>query len=371
MYGRETSVSKLLLTGLSGVAALYGTGVRFRKIAYRKGWLHMEKLPCYVISIGNITLGGTGKTPMAIYLAELIHSSGYRVAIVSRGYGGSAESEGGVVSDGKHVFMPASACGDEPLMMARTLKNIPVLVGRNRYRTGREALKRFSPDVILLDDAFQHIQLERDLDLVLLDAEKPIGNGRMFPRGVLREKKEGLQRSSAVVLTRAGERSGPAMKTISSYLQTKPIFRCDHQAYIAAVISEKAKTGATRALTEGKPGMDVLKECRGDVFSAIADNQRFRRTMEQTGCWICGSAFFQDHHRYSRTDLETIMDAARNSNAELMVTTEKDYARISDAVTWPMDLVVVGVKIHFADNSFDRYIGQNLAQADIDPSIPG
>jgi len=217
-----------------------------------------------------------------------------------------------------------------------------------------------------MDDAFQHIRLERDVDLVLLDAEKPFGNGRLLPRGVLREEKQSLERCSAVVLTRAGEHAGPAMKAIACYTKGKPVFRCDHRPYIAAVVSGEKRNGAGRTVRANRSVLDAIKGCRGYLFSAIADNRRFRRTMEQAGCRICGSAFFPDHHRYSNTDFEAIMGAARSSNAELVLTTEKDYARFSAAATWPVDLVVVGVKIQFPDDSFDRYIKRMMENISAD-----
>jgi tetraacyldisaccharide 4'-kinase len=183
MQGGTTADAGWLGGGLSVVAELYGAGVCLRKTAYAKGWLKTRRLDCLVVSVGNLTLGGTGKTPATIYLARRIQSYGYRVVVISRGYRGSAERKGGVASNGKDILMQASACGDEAYMMARALGDIPVMVGRDRYAIGRVALQKFSPQVILLDDAFQHIRLWRDLDLVLLDAGKPFGNEKLFPSG--------------------------------------------------------------------------------------------------------------------------------------------------------------------------------------------
>ncbi len=349
-----------LRAGLSAAAGLYRAGIRLRKTAYANGWIKTARLDCRVVSVGNLTLGGTGKTPMTIYLARLIQSYGYRVAVISRGYKGSAEAQGGVVSDGTGLLMPASACGDEAYMMARALADIPVLVGRDRYTIGRTAIAKFDPEVLLLDDAFQHIRLVRDIDLVLLDAEKPFGNGKLFPRGVLREEKTALQRSSAVVLTRADQTGTAAAVKIERALEGKPLFQCVHQPYIADVISGKKRHASQIRKTTDHPGLKGLKGRRGYVFSGIADNTRFHRTIEQSGVHICGTSQFGDHHTYSEAELKHIVKSAEESGAELIMTTEKDYSRIPLDVKWPSDLVVVGVKIQFWDGAFDRFILEQL-----------
>ena len=171
---------------LWAISLIYGWVVLIRSAAYDKGILKAKQLPCVVISIGNLTLGGSGKTPLTIYIAKTLGHLGYRVAVLSRGYGGQAEKQGVIVSDGSQVFVSADVSGDEPYMMAQKLDGTPILVGADRYRSGKIAVRSFKPDVILLDDGFQHRNLARDLDLVVMDANKPGGNGHMFPRGVLR-----------------------------------------------------------------------------------------------------------------------------------------------------------------------------------------
>ena len=362
IHGRVPAASKWLLAGLSGAASLYGILTRLRKTAYKNQVFPTMQLPCYVISVGNITLGGTGKTPMTIYLARLMRSLGYRVAILSRGYGGSAMARGGVVSDGHHILMDVPACGDEPFMMATALKTIPVLVGRDRYKSGMEAVRRFRPDAILLDDAFQHLRLARDLDLVLLDAEKPFGNERLFPRGVLREDKEGLNRGDAIVMTRVGVDFNGSMAAVKRHARGKPLFYCSHEPYIDTVVPGKARNVAGGQRPGNDSGMSILKARRGYVFSGIADNGRFQRAVEKAGNHIQGTAFFEDHHRYLRAELETIMQSAKQSDAEMIITTQKDFSRIPHGVDWPVDLVVAGVKIGFPDDAFDQYIGHKMHQ---------
>ena len=200
--GRE--IGSLFLTlFLFAISVGYGGIVRLRETLYKKGLLQSKRLPCPVISIGNITVGGSGKTPMTIYVAELIKHLGYGVAIISRGYKGQAEKIGGVVCDGRRICMGPDTAGDEPFMVAQRLKTVPVIVGQNRFKAGRLAIREFKPDVLLLDDAFQHLKLHRDLDIVLLDSKAPLGNTYLFPRGTLRESASALSRGDAVVLTRS------------------------------------------------------------------------------------------------------------------------------------------------------------------------
>jgi tetraacyldisaccharide 4'-kinase len=360
MQGGTTADAGWLGGGLSVVAELYGAGVCLRKTAYAKGWLKTRRLDCLVVSVGNLTLGGTGKTPATIYLARRIQSYGYRVVVISRGYRGSAERKGGVASNGKDILMQASACGDEAYMMARALGDIPVMVGRDRYAIGRVALQKFSPQVILLDDAFQHIRLWRDLDLVLLDAGKPFGNEKLFPRGVLREEKGALHRTSAVVLTRAGSDAVAASEDVGRYAPGKPIFQCEHRPYIASTMPGNAGSSTDSPKAGEHSGLDSLWGRRGYVFSGIARNERFQRTIEQAGGQVCGTSFFDDHHWYTGEELAEIMRSAADKGAELIITTEKDFARIPHAVSWPLDLIVVGVEISFPDDAFDQYIRKEL-----------
>ncbi len=183
----------------------YGAGVLLRRDGYASGFLKAKKLPCTVISIGNLTTGGTGKTPMTIYVAERVRRLGYRVAVISRGYKGTAEKSGGIVSDGSAIRMDPVTAGDEPFLLAASLKDIPVLVGHDRYQSGMHAINRFQTEVVILDDAFQHLALFRDLNLLLLDSSLPFGNGHLLPRGTLREPTSALRFSDALVMTRSAQ----------------------------------------------------------------------------------------------------------------------------------------------------------------------
>ncbi|MFP4347000.1 MAG: tetraacyldisaccharide 4'-kinase, partial [Desulfococcaceae bacterium] len=235
--GRDSDPLLSRLLGFFSV--LYGGILELRARGYRRGILKSRRLSCRVISVGNITAGGAGKTPMTIYLSRALQRSGYRVAVVSRGYGGRAQKTGGIVSEPGRIRMGPETAGDEPFMMAQTLGKTPVLVGGDRYRSGITALKRFQPEIILLDDGFQHLKLKRDLDLVLLDCRRPVGNGRVLPRGPLREPLTALKRADAFVLTRCAG-TAPDREDVPPFLPLgKPIFRSVHRPYVHGVF----KTG--------------------------------------------------------------------------------------------------------------------------------
>lgn len=340
---------------LQGIARVYDAGMRLRTTLYARGILRVRRVPCPVISVGNLTLGGTGKTPMTVYLARLMLRSGIRPAIVSRGYRGRAEKRGGIVSDGRRLCMTADTAGDEPFLMAAQLKKVPVVVGADRYRAAASALARFQPDVIILDDAFQRLGFYRDLNLVLLDAARPFGNGRLFPRGILREAPAALKRASALILTRAvpdltrSPRSAGLPNAI-------PLFRSIHAPHVVGIRRSAGRTADPAAT----PVRMQLAQRRVFAFSGLARNDDFRTALAGIGCRPAGRMTFPDHHRYRAADVRRIIAAARNSRSDMIATTEKDAVKIADRFAWPLDLAVVGVRIVFADSAFDQFIQRRL-----------
>jgi tetraacyldisaccharide 4'-kinase len=348
------------------LSLFYGGTVKTREAFYNRGVLRSKKLPCIVISIGNITVGGTGKTPMTIHVAELVKRLGYKVVVISRGYKGVAEKTGGVVSDGKTIFMEADESGDEPFMIANRLKSIPVVVGKNRFNAGMTALNSFKPDVIVLDDASQHLQLKRDIDLVLLDNSCPFGNHQLLPRGTLREPLSALMRSDAFILTRSDVAKEPESTynsvKLKSYASGKPIFKAIHVPYIYEVVKGGAVSSQRIYGNSCTQGFEFLRGRPAFVFSGIAINIDFYNTVKGFNCKVTGCSEFTDHHRYTDRDLNKILQSAKESNADFIITTEKDYARIANRITWPIDLVVVGIKISFENynNEFNLFIKNRL-----------
>jgi len=345
------------------ISKVYGGAVKLRRTFYKKSVLKSKKLSCPVISIGNITVGGTGKTPMAIYVANVIRDLGYKVAIISRGYKGKAEKNGGIVSDGKTLLMTPEIAGDEPYMMAARLRNVPIIVGRNRFKAGRLAVRKFDPDILVLDDGFQHLKLQRDLDLVLLDYRKPFGNGHLLPRGVMREPASALLCATAIILTRSDTMNDKEMKSLLKmprfYERKTPVYRAYHKPLVYKIINrEKNIKEAIRQNCDCIKGRTVF------AFSGLADNRNFRRTLKNLKCNIAGYLEFPDHHSYSDSDLKDILAAARKRLSECLITTEKDYVRIAHKIVWPIDLYVVGIEIEFGDGAerFNGFIKDRLKE---------
>lgn len=346
-----------------GVLSLcYGVVSAIRAVLYERGLIRKRRVDCHIISVGNLAAGGTGKTPMTIYLAEFLKNIGRKPVVVSRGYKGSAEKSGGIVSDGVHVLMDAAAAGDEPYLMSKVLKNVPVLVGRDRYKSCRMAVEAFQPDVILLDDAFQHLKLLRDIDIVLLDASKPLGNKKLLPRGILREPPRALKRADVVIATRSDSKVLIWPKELDAMTRGKPVFVTDHKPHVSRMQAGMQRPGTSNAVPVDPPDMDVLNKKKVYVFSGIARNREFRAMLRACGLIEVGCSEFPDHHAYSKNDLEAVCRDAQKTGADLLVTTEKDFVRIQRPISWPVDLVVIGVGITFKEKAslFETYIRKRL-----------
>jgi len=362
MNARGESRSLFFKSFLFAISIGYGGLVKLREVLYKKGLLQSKRLPCPVISIGNLTVGGSGKTPMTIYVAELIKHLGYGVAIVSRGYKGQAEKVGGVVSDGRITYMGPDKAGDEPFMIAQRLKTVPVIVGQNRFKAGRLAIQEFKPDVLLLDDAFQHLKLDRDIDLVLLDSKKPFGNTYLFPRGTLRETASALLRGDAVIFTRSDVGKPAALDQIKRVVPRKPVFHSFHTPYIYKIVTGNSLQSIDRLNISSKYDFDIFKGNRVFAFSGIASNDDFRRTIDSFTCKLIKFSGFPDHHPYSNRELDEIVKSAMDLSAEFIFTTEKDYVRIAHRIKWPIHLVIVGIEISFGENdmAFKSFIKNRL-----------
>ena len=346
---------------LLAISKGYGFGVCLRSVAYDQGILKAKQLPCVVISIGNVTLGGSGKTPMTIYIANLLGNLGYRVAVLSRGYGGRAEKSGAIVSDGSQVCVSADVSGDEPFMMAQYLSATPIIVGANRYRSGKLAQRSFKPDVILLDDGFQHRRLARDLDLVLLDAEEPGGNGHLVPRGVLREPLKSLKRGDALILTRT-QLDGKNLKNrLASLPVSIPTFASQHRPRIVKILSAGNMSMAVSGNKDLSRDLEFLNGKRTLAFSGIAANEQFFKMLRDAGCRPVRALPYRDHYRYQGADICRIRQTAAHQHIDIIVTTEKDYYRLPDTIDWGYTLVVVGVEIRFQNKEFDNFLADKVA----------
>jgi tetraacyldisaccharide 4'-kinase len=340
----------------------YGLAARLKNVGINKKWLSSYRLPCPVISIGNLTSGGTGKTPLTLYIARLISKWGYRVAIVSRGYKGSLEKTGGVVSDGKKILMASREAGDEPFMMAKEVRNIPVIVGKNRFESARKAIAAFSSNVIILDDGFQHRKLNRQIDLLLVDHGRGFGNHHLLPRGPLREPLSAIKRAHAIIETRAelGSSTSPDVRQAVTQHQTDcPVFQCEFKPHIAQVIAATTSEGEKTLISlKALPGMRVFG------FSGLANNSNFQQTLKGLGCRIAGFQEFPDHFWYNETDVRSLQKAAIDLNAEIIVTTQKDFIRIHEGIKWPLKVAVFSIEPHFGSHTkaFHHFIKERLTK---------
>ncbi|MBW1987943.1 MAG: tetraacyldisaccharide 4'-kinase [Deltaproteobacteria bacterium] len=345
---------------LAFISVFYRGAVALRAALYRRGVFKSTRLPCTVVSVGNLTLGGTGKTPVTMAAARTLLQNGFSVAVLSRGYGGSLSKKGGMVSDGKSLLAGASRAGDEPLLMARSLPGVPVAVGRDRARMGKEVLRRFAPQVLLLDDGFQHLALARDVDIVLADASSPLANGRVFPRGPLREPEENLLRAHALVLTRANPEDPESPPSV--WPEDRPVFYAFHRP-----VGWTAAGGENSRLTPGRHMGYQLKFMRGKrlaAFSGIADNRGFFSTLGSLGTPPVVALEFADHHAYDPADVERIVEKAREAGADCVATTEKDLARLDG---WPREappLFALRIEAAFTEpEAFERFLVRSVKEA--------
>ncbi len=354
--GRPGLAAAALRGVLGGCAGLYDLGLEAYLAGERLGLRRRDRLPLPVVSIGNLTVGGTGKTPMTQFLCRRMGGWGKRVAILSRGHGGESQSVR-VVSDADgQVFLSAAEAGDEPHLLAQTLPGVPVLVGKDRRQSGREALRRFGLDLLVLDDGFQFWQLGRDLDIVLLDARRPFDNGFALPRGLLREPKRHLDRAGIVVATRAGRLTAAGRQALAAQVRAlapdAPLFFADHRA--VGLVSAKDLSAPVRPLSE-------LYGRRVFAVSAVAQPQSFVETLtREVGAEVIGRQVWADHHKISPDDARAALTAAR-AGADALVMTEKD------AVKWPQiaeaeNLPVYALRIEMAVEDEAGFMERVLAR---------
>jgi len=311
--GTTADAGGLFLRGcLIPASIVFSLIQRMRTGLYRTGILKRRKLPRPVISIGNIAVGGTGKTPVTAHIARLIMAQGLKVAVLTRGYGGTLEGQTAIVSDGHGVTHIAEECGDEPFLLAKSVPGLAVVIGSDRYAAGQLALKECNPDVFLLDDGFQHLRLYRDLNILLLDCTRPFGNGWTLPAGLLRETKPAAERADLVVLTRCPE----GAMTLSP-VPDKPCCRARHDL------------GDLLPLTGGGPlPFEALRGRKVVAFSGIAEPQAFVEGLRRRGLLVIASLCFPDHVVYNAARLAEIEDILMTSGADYAITTEKDGVKL-------------------------------------------
>ncbi|MCS6898022.1 MAG: tetraacyldisaccharide 4'-kinase, partial [Nitrospira sp.] len=275
---------------LRWAAFFYGLVVGVCEWWYRQGWSAPSRLPCRVISVGNLTLGGTGKTPMVLLLVEWLQAEGQKVAVLSRGYKRAKGLDRLLVCDGDRLLVGPSEAGDEPFLIAKRCPSAIVAVGADRTAVGRWVLARHKVDCIILDDGFQHLELHRDVDLVLLDATDAAGLDALVPAGRLREPLKGLARATAVVITRADFKDG--VEAIHQRLRAAGLAFDD-----VSEVSFRPESLMSVRGDERRP-LEWSREKRAWLVSGIGNGESFHRSAEAAGIAIAGQTIFGDHHRY-------------------------------------------------------------------------
>ena len=337
------------------LAPLYGAAMRLREWGYGHGLLRTTRMETLVISVGNLTLGGTGKTPVVHYLARLLQERGWRPAIISRGYGGATRKPVNVVSDGEQLYLHARAVGDEPRLLAETLPGVPVLTGVVRRLPAREAVG-LGADILLLDDGFQHLAMARDLDLVLFHADILAGNSRVFPGGVLREPVKALNRCHAFVLTNTGSANQDRAYRFGELLQRRfpgrPVFYTGYRATSLVVLTDGTLQQTDLAGLQGQ---------RWLAFAGTAHPENFLRTLKDLGVDLAGFQAFGDHFAYTEDHLHKLAAQARQAGADGLLTTEKDLVKLRDCAA---GLPVLALRMQVqADPGFDRFVLERLRTA--------
>jgi tetraacyldisaccharide 4'-kinase len=330
---------RFLLLPLAALEILYRAVVALRARLYRAGWFRVARAPLPVISVGNLAVGGAGKTPIAIFLARRLLSRGVRVAILSRGHGREGKGEV-LVADGERVLASAIEGGDEPVLAARRCPGALVLVGRDRVRLARRAAE-LGAELLLLDDGFQYLALHKDLDLVVLDGGSPFGNRRLLPRGPLRERPQALARAHLCWISKVDEGSEAAIERAAriaeSYTGSSPI-RSRYRA-----------NGVVRADLSTEVGAAEWKGARVLLVAGLARPASFRRTVRSLGMEIVDEALFPDHHRFSDREVEALFARAGRLGASRLVCTEKDAVRLPPELGSDPRVLVVRVEVEIVE----------------------
>jgi len=348
---REGGRANALKFVLGGFARLYERAVQTRLGLYRRRLFRAQELGCPVVSIGNLTVGGTGKTPVAEMLARELQKRGRRVAILSRGYKSVPRPfmqrlrnrlsknldlfPPRIVSDGNRVLLDSRRAGDEPHMLAKNLPGVCVLVDKDRVKSGLHALRHFDSDLLLLDDGLQYQRLRHRLDIVLVDRQSPFGNEHLLPRGTLREPPRNLRRASYIILTKCGpEPDGPLLARLRRLNPTAAIIECNH----APRHWEDIRTGE-------KFPLDHLRGRHVGAMSGIARPESFEEGVRELGAIVEITKAFADHHRFTKKEILRFLEWCDRRSLDALVTTEKDAVRFPEIDNPPVPMLFLRVEI--------------------------
>ena len=346
---RATLVRSILYV----LSKVFQVAVKFRRFLYNVRIFRDSTLGVQVITIGNLTVGGTGKTPVVEKFARELQDQGRTVAILSRGYRSKPppfrvrlankllfredSTPPRVVSDGKSLLLDSETAGDEPYMLASNLKNVVVLVDKDRVKAGRYAIEKFGCDTLLLDDGFQYWKLAgRRTDIVLIDRQQPFGNERLLPRGTLREPPSHLARAHYIFITKSDGQTEELRRRIGQYNSTAGIIECIHHP----LYFEDVFTGQ-------RHGLDLIKGRTVASLSGIAQPESFEHSLTSLGGAVVYSKRFADHHRFTQQEILNAINRSKKRQAELIITTQKDAVRFPkiDRRDLPIYFMRVEIKI--------------------------
>lgn len=336
IYGRrDDCLASLFAIPLFFLSLIYRLLLVFRKGLYSFSLLKVRDLPCKVISVGNLTLGGSGKTPFVAYLAEKLREKGYRVAVLSRGYKRKVGRGVDIVSDGERILLAPDESGDEPYMLARRLREIPVVVGKNRYEAGLTAIRELHSDILILDDGFQHFSLKRDVDILLSDATQSFSTLRIFPSGILREPLDAINRADIILFTRCQ----PCYDTEPGYpgksiRDDAPLYHSFIEPFELVALSKNVKKDVA-----------CLANRKILAFCGIGNPESFRSTLLSLGADIRSFLAFPDHHSFSKEDMKKIHRLSLEENVDMVITTEKDGIRLLERLPADFPLWELRVKL--------------------------
>lgn len=354
--GKRAALTRWLLYLLSKVFELL---VKLRRFLYNVRILRDSTLGVQVIAIGNLTVGGTGKTPVVEKFARELQDQGRHVAILSRGYRSKPPPLGKrlvnkllfredrtpprIVSDGKSLLLDSETAGDEPYMLASNLRDVVVLVDKDRVKAGRYAIEKFGCDTLLLDDGFQYWKLRgRRRDIVLIDCQQPFGNERMLPRGTLREPPKHLSRANTIFITKSDGKTEDLRKRIALYNPTAPVIECIHHP----LYFEDVFTGE-------RLGLEFLDGKRVASLSGIAQPESFERSLLTIGAELVYSKRFADHHRFSQQEVINAINRSKKRQAQIIVTTQKDAVRFPKVDRRDLPILFMRVEIKILKGATD------------------
>jgi len=324
---------RLCLLPLTIVSFIFYFIVSIRSTLYKLGILRSYQAGCKVITIGNLTVGGTGKTPTVCLIARHFKESGFKIAVVCRGYRGTNTDSPMVVSDKEKILMDSESAGDEAYMLAKKLPGIPVLAGKDRVSASKIAYDLFNCEIIILDDGFQHLKLKRDIDVVLINSQNPFGNRFLLPRGILREPLKSLKRADIILLTKidhSDSNSRELKNSIRLHNQNVPIFKSFYKP-----------VNLKKTINNNKVHPELLRNKNISCFCSIGDPESFLSMLKSMGLTLTDKIIFSDHHHYKISDYKKLKEISKKT--DLLITTEKDIAKINSNMLKIKNLAVLEI----------------------------